>query len=602
MEVLLTASGFEQGSFNTSGNVDSKVKIRTINYLPFDNDTSNLSTVTLTITAPDASKLQIYIAGYKSGDSFVRVGYKGYNTTPVTLNLKDFPDMQYYRLAIKKKDGSNITTADIESVKIDSICYWEMTDKGADTDYFIDCYSEYMGKPYPYAIWRLDDTIVGDLTFEDGGAAYHLLLPELISYRYEPLNQNPYVTVHNYDTNQNDFNNNGLAVLTPVSCDINEELNGEYSLDYEGIIDDMGKWTYIKEMNYIKALGQIFRINKVNTSYNGNKGKVTATAFHVFYAMNDLALYPGGRLVFYPNGVPDGATTKMEYLLESIFRTTLKIGVKDGQKFYNYSYSSDIVNVSSAVANEKWGKLGSLEGKSSPTNLIMNSDGLISNFGGELYRNNFYFSINQRREHAVDNAFDIRIGKNLKGIQRVIDTSTWFTYLIVYNNHGERIETSYTDVIFSNVRQNIIKIVKYNQDEPNIELLNQYSEKLWWENATPLVSYKVNIQEVTENKDFIDYADKPSYNVGDSGVIYDERLGINIKLKITKTKKDGKTGKIKDVTFGATHAFVNNSNAKVIELDIPITKEYLYPIKDVNGFELQTADGYILYGKGEIIG
>ena len=50
-----------------------------------------------------------------------------------------------------------------------------------------------------------------------------------------------------------DFSNNGLGVLTPMSCTVTETLNGEYELTLEHPTDDYARVSLINVGNIIRA-------------------------------------------------------------------------------------------------------------------------------------------------------------------------------------------------------------------------------------------------------------------------------------------------------------------------------------------------------------
>ena len=101
------------------------------------------------------------------------------------------------------------------------------------------------------------------------------------------------------------------------------------------------------------------------------------------------------------------------------------------QTFYKFSWDSDMTIPSDYPRRE----YSNTEGIS-PVNAIMDSGGILSVTGGELYRDNFYFSIRKRMENSNDNAFEIRIGYNLKGIKRTVDITTVCTYFQGTDNYG----------------------------------------------------------------------------------------------------------------------------------------------------------------------
>lgn len=302
-----------------------------------------------------------------------------------------------------------------------------------DNTEFIDVPEKYMEKPYPDALWRIDVTEINGYLYENGGLPYHMLLPDLRPYKLAHVFQNEYITIYGHLTKQNDFNNNGLAVLQPLSCDINEELNGEYSLHITMPIDENGKWTYLKEMNYIKAMGQIFRINQVEYSESGKSQQVSANAAHCFYIWNDWAIEPDSFIQITTNG---NGKTSIESLISGMRRAMWVMSNTPEQGVPIFTYTSDINDVDALIAVAKWGKSGTLKSIGTATELIMGNDGFIANFGGELYRDNFYFSINKKMENSDDDAFNIHIGFNLKGIKRKVDISTACTYLDCRDNFG----------------------------------------------------------------------------------------------------------------------------------------------------------------------
>ena len=44
-----------------------------------------------------------------------------------------------------------------------------------------------------------------------------------------------------------DFSTNGLGVVTPLSCEVTETLNGEYEVKLEHALDEQGKWVRLQE-------------------------------------------------------------------------------------------------------------------------------------------------------------------------------------------------------------------------------------------------------------------------------------------------------------------------------------------------------------------
>jgi len=81
----------------------------------------------------------------------------------------------------------------------------------------------------------------------DGYPFLYFLIPKLQFFEYV---QGNYITVHDIATAQNDFNNNGLAILEPIRAIITEELDGIYDLELECYIDSLGKWQFLLNGNF----------------------------------------------------------------------------------------------------------------------------------------------------------------------------------------------------------------------------------------------------------------------------------------------------------------------------------------------------------------
>lgn len=206
----------------------------------------------------------------------------------------------------------------------------------------------------------------------------------------------------------------------------------------------------------------------------------------------------------------------------------------------------------------------------SPVGAIMDSGGLLDNITGELYRDNFHFSIRTRMENSNDNAFEIRIGSNLKGIKRTVDLTSVCTWFKAYNNYGSWFAVSWSDdSVLILTAHSIVRSKKfsYTFEDENMtdeekatkadELLEKDALLFFSKTFKPLIAYEVDIEDVQQNPDFEDFQNKPDYRVGNIGTIYDEYFGEKIQLKITKTVKDAITGKTKKVLFGETRNFTS---------------------------------------------
>jgi phage-related protein len=447
---------------------------------------------------------------------------------------------------------------------------WAMTADGGRARDAADIDIPEYQVPIPLAAWRIERGYNNDFPF-------NRLMPGIPNQPpANPVKQNEYICIFDYHTKQNEFDTHGLGILCPTSCKITEELNGNYELDMEHPIDPEGRWEWIQENNIIKALGQLFTIKYVQTTFRGSVGKIKVKAVHIFYQLNDWWIRRGAHLI--------GAN--VQQLMASAASFTEK-HIEPGFTSYTFHFVSDVESPSTAISYSKW---ADLESGMTPNEFLLGNDGIISHCGGELYRDNFNFSINQRKENTKDNAFEIRIGKNLKGIDRIVDLSSMVTYFQGYDNWGNWFAISWDyNISHFNVPHHTTRSKNYNYtfddtyfqtvsfQEQAAELLASDVTREFKANCSPVISYTVDLEEVKTNPDYADLSGFSEYVVGNTGYIYDDRLHERIGLKITRTVTDAITGKVETVIFGDKRSLVShgNYNSTIIDLDpIPIAATF----------------------------
>ena len=105
------------------------------------------------------------------------------------------------------------------------------------------------------------------------------------------------ITVYDLHTEQNDFNNCGLAILKPTSAYTTEELNGSYSFEIEVpcVRDDPREgryedtWKCVKMYNILKnSEGQLFQIYKLQYFTQNGVPYLKAWSQHIWYYLADM--------------------------------------------------------------------------------------------------------------------------------------------------------------------------------------------------------------------------------------------------------------------------------------------------------------------------
>lgn len=486
---------------------------------------------------------------------FALVGYSDPTTKNLVFELKWYTEKQkifnlssyskgiYWVVVLTNKDGTEISPADVSSVTITIENLWYIDANG---DLLCDgmpyAPEKNMSEPYPASLWRVDSL--------SPNMPYHRLFPLISPIHTKAVPQHDYIIIYDKNTSQDDFNNNGMAVLEPISCTVTENFNADWTVTLEHPIDRDQKWKLIKEFNIIKVLDQLFTIKKVEHLWSGNSGKVVAYAEHIFYQLNDRWIFKGAD-IYAESGY---------WLIRSIINHA-DTKYQSGHIIYNFNYYSDITSETVGfdmplIAYYKWNPLRS---SMTPLEMLLGSDGFTANFGGDLYRDNFYFSLNKHMENHLENSFDIHVGLNLMGIRRTVDTSSLCTHYTAFDKFGSGVSV-YWDVN-GGISHHIVRSQEYdfgeNYEESDMDLIGHEAEKYFGQHMEPQIDISVDLEDVRNNPDYEEFSNNPRYKVGDRGRIYDERLGISVDAHITRTVKDGITGKNLEITFSNVTGFAN---------------------------------------------
>lgn len=322
---------------------------------------------------------------------------------------------------------------------------------------------------------------------------------------------------HSYD-----FNCNGIRILSPTSCTVTEESNGNYICELEHPIDEDGAWKSLQTNNLLSVpimyhdteTKQLFRITTQKKEIKKNGRYIKVTAYHIFYDLSARAI------------------ESVEYRSYSCYRAisgtyngVYKIG-NIGSKWYSYNYSSDITQ-------EKDFKFENI----SLSDAILGDDASIVNlYGGEIYRDNLYFSINSKKEGSIKHPTPIAYSLNMTDIEYTEDWGEYINWIHAYDNFGNWADNSYVDFYTSS--GHIVKIVQFNYEEDDMQRLKDDMYAYFNKYASPVINIKVGFADLSNTELYKDFASLKSYEVGDTVDIKCEPLGITTEFKIVKTVYD----------------------------------------------------------------
>lgn len=375
-----------------------------------------------------------------------------------------------------------------------------------------------------------------------------------------------------YDKNERSFATNGLVILSDCkSCFITEELNGQFELELEYPLDERGKWTYLVEDNIIKADGQLFRIyHKVK-----NLASIKVNARHIFYDLLDN-LVENLNLV---NATGAGA-------LDNVISNT--------QYSHPFNCSSDVS-----------GSLTKTYAKKNPTEIIMGTDGIIANCGGELVRDNFTIKLLQSR--GVDRGVLISYGKNIIGIEETLDLDGICTRLMPIGKDGLLLSEKYIDSPYiNNFPHPKIRTVEFSDCEDEATLRTTTQNYIGTSKCDiPQFNYKIDFIELSKTEEYKNYAILETVDMGDTVTIRHNKLNINLKAKVIKIVQNCITGRIENIELGNFKPNLANSinnSIQTVQNDITTTKSSLQLAIDHATEQINSAlGGYVVKRNGELL-
>lgn len=374
---------------------------------------------------------------------------------------------------------------------------------------------------------------------------YTVAPPETV----EPVPVQIYIRVHDGNavrTAENksyNFQSNGIRIVRPLSCKVTEELNGLYICELEHITDTDGDWITLAPNNIIsvpiiyhdKETQQLFRITETNVS--ASRKTVRVTARHIFY---DLL----ARAIVSASVTNLSAYSSLYYLFNAVYVNQDEYEPVN-LYWYPYQYSSDITEIYSAEYEL--------------TNLVAcilgEDNSLINQLGGEIYRDNFYFSINHEKENCIKNENVISYAVDMTDIDVTINWENFCNYLVAYDNFGGYYAVSY-DNFYGGELGKICKALKFNYDVQNYDRLVKDTNAYFSTVAVPDATYNVTFAKLKNTELYKDFIGLKNNEVGDTVRIKHYQLNVDISSKIIKKVYDVMRQETESITLGTAKASV----------------------------------------------
>lgn len=362
-----------------------------------------------------------------------------------------------------------------------------------------------VGAPFindsPYTIWKLDEFINNGMPF----SPLMIDLPEIILY-IEPSRP----LIHVYDSQATTYNDNGYAIIEPISANIRQEENGMYEATFETFLDKYNKYSYLKKQAQVKiplryhgeTIYQIFRIRQVNRRMDSNGNyRIIATAQHKWY---DIARY----MIEDCRPTSQSGTGALDWLMTH--------GWYDNKhQTQEFDYSSNISVVSTAY----------YENVNVASALLGVDQCFVNRWGGKLYRDNNYFSINSSMEFAQTSGV-IEYSYNMTEIDWEEDDSALITILIAKDNFGNEYRVVNSDVPTEAIPHHIYGYAFFSYDAEDVIQFHRDAQAYFDEYKQAQLHITVQFANLADIEKYKDFFALDDFEVGDKVTIYHKELGI----------------------------------------------------------------------------
>lgn len=322
-----------------------------------------------------------------------------------------------------------------------------------------------------------------------------------------------------FSSNDKTFITNGDIVIKPLKAKVHKEDNGSFYLDLETSLDYVDDLTANRIIVANTPQGeQAFRITNVEQT----RKKISAKCHHVFYDSQNY-------LIADSYVVDKNCNDALDHLNNATDNTS------------PFTTVSDITMINSFRCVRK--------------SLYEAINTVLERWGGHLVRDNYTIAI--MSAIGKDNGVVVRYAKNLKEINCEYNWDNVVTKLMPVGKDGLLLEEKY---VYSNTQYDIpyTKCVSFEQNGIDEE---DYKDV---EGNLNEVSYKNALMNDlrTQAQDYVNANCKPSVNyklkanlekitdVGDTIVVKDERLGIDITTNVIAYDYDCILERYTELEFG----------------------------------------------------
>lgn len=366
-----------------------------------------------------------------------------------------------------------------------------------------------------------------------------------------------------FSSDDKTFTTNGDIVIKPLKAKVHKEDNGSFYLDLETSLDYVDDLTANRIVVANTPQGeQAFRLTNVEQT----RKKISAKCYHVFYDSQNY-------LIADSYVVDKNCNDALDHLNNATDNAS------------PFTTVSDITEINSFRCVRK--------------SLYEAIQTVIERWGGHLARDNYTIAI--RNAIGKDNGVVVRYAKNLKEINCEYNWDNVVTKLMPVGKDGLLLEEKY---VYSNTQYDIpyTKCVSFEQNGIEEE---DYTDSDGNLNETSYQNALMNDLR-SQAQDYVNANCKPSVNyklkanlekitdVGDTIVVKDERLGLDITTNVIAYDYDCILERYTELEFGNFKPKLSNLVDSITSSTQQTIQENNKIIKVTLSDELKTATDKIL--------
>lgn len=490
----ITFNSFEQGGFYVSPyhqEYDPSTEIRS-QIIDVDFYNSKISV--------NCGNFQWSFVCFDSSGNFINIDESlGYKNSGDEIDISAYTQAKKIRIELHSDNG----IAPPQTCNLAYTVYysWYINDYGElDNDKFLEI-TEPMSNPYPHALWRIDSSV-------DDGLPYNELLLDIQRVNINIYPQPVPPRIHVFPSQETDFSGNGLAIIDFTSCHVRQEKNGMYEIELTAPVDE--KTVYLKKQTVLKIpvpyrdsyTMQLFRVYAVKKSDNDSEtGRITLNLRHIFY---DISRFTYGQISIENKSGQDALNQMLGGGWFGIQTETMPFTATSNistQLSEEYEY----VTVTAALIGEE--------------------NSFINRWGGELFRDNFRFSINSIMENSQTSGV-IRYATNMTEIEFTEDDSELLTDLIAWDNFGQKKTISNPDIPTDEIPHRIYKCVHFNYAKLNTAQFESDAQKYFDTYSQTQVNIRAKLAQLPNTELYAGFRGLNNYEVGDRIIVYHSDLDI----------------------------------------------------------------------------